>query len=296
MSQDKVAYLRNWIIEHASNPYPTPEEKDAMVLYLGIERKRLDSWLVRNRRALLGGDREIKMKWNEKNHEHWMGFRKKRYMLESTADLLLMYANTSTFFMLEPFSCFDSTAIEVYARELGNAVPLRFALDSSSPEYSSDPTFSLNQKEEQSSGGMSGTRKKEKEKQKDTSNDDMMSPEEKFCSPDDVIDNVTVDYSGDYVLSQLLQWVNGGIGQTKGLPDFFGCVSLPPLSGCWEEVECDEVKLPHYTRYNKAKATEYVANIRPKLAEWCLNRHKRGSPWDEDIAKFFCSASLSAPE
>lgn len=296
MSEDKVAYLRSWIVEHASNPYPTPEEKDAMIEYLGIERKRLDSWLVRNRRALLGVDREVKLKWNEKNHEHWIGFRKKRYMLESTADLLLMYANTSTFFMLEPFSRFDSTAIEVYARELGNAVPLRFALDSPHPDYSSDPISIPQQKEEQSSGGMSGTRKKEKEKQKDTPNDATMSPEEKFCSPDDVIDNVTVDYSGDYVLSQLLQWVNGGIGQTKGLPDFFGCVSLPPISGCWDEVECDEVKLPNYTRYNKAKATDYVANIRPKLAEWFLNRHQRGSPWDKDIAKFFCSANLSPPD
>lgn len=296
MSQDKVAYLRKWIIEHASNPYPTPEEKDAMMEYLGIERKRLDSWLVRNRRTLLGGDREIKMKWNEKNHEYWTGFRKKRYMLESTADLLLMYANTSTFFMLEPFCRFDSTAIEVYARELGNAVPLRFALDSPRPEHSSDPIPMPKEREEQSSGGMSGTRKNEKGKQKDTPDDDATTLDEKFCSPDAVIDNVTVEYSGDYVLSQLLQWVNGGIGQTKGLPDFFGCVSLPPLSGCWDELDCVEVRLPNYTRYNKAKATEYVANIRPKLAEWFLNRHQRGSPWDKDIAKYFCSADSSAPD
>lgn len=296
MSQDKVAYLRKWIIEHASNPYPTPEEKDAMIEYLGIERKRLDSWLVRNRRTLLGGDREIKMKWNEKNHEHWMGFRKKRYMLESTADLLLMYANTSTFFMLEPFCRFDSTAIEVYARELGNDVPLRFALDSPCPEHSSDPIPMPKEREEQSIGGMSGTRKNEKGKQKDTPDDATTSLDEKFCSPDAVIDNVTVEYSGDYVLSQLLQWVNGGIGQTKGLPDFFGCVTLPPISGCWDEMDCVEVKLPNYTRYNKAKATEYVANIRPKLAEWFLNRHLRGSPWDKDIAKYFCSANSSAPD
>eukprot|EP00985_Skeletonema_marinoi_P027308 scaffold22217_cov80-Skeletonema_marinoi.AAC.1 len=231
MSQDQVAYLRNWIIEHASNPYPTPEEKDVMIEFLGIERKRLDSWLV-------------------------------------------------------------------YARELGNAVPLRFALDSPCCEHSSDQISMPKQKEEeQSSGGMSGTRrKKEKEKQKDTPNDATMSPEEIFCSPDEVIDNVTVDYSGDYVLSQLLQWINGGMGQAKGLPDFFGCVTLPPISGCWEEVECDEVKLPNYTRYNKAKATEYVAKIRPKLAEWFLNRYQRGSPWDKDLAKFFCSANASAPD
>ncbi len=296
MSQDKVAYLRKWIIEHASNPYPTPEEKDAMIEYLGIERKRLDSWLVRNRRTLLGGDKEIKMKWNEKNHEHWMGFRKKRYMLESTADLLLMYAHTSTFFMLEPFCRFDSTAIEVYARELGNAVPLRFALDSPCPEHSPDPIPMPKEREEQSIGGMSGTRKNEKGKQNNAPYDATTSLDETFCSPDAVIDNVTVEYSGDYVLSQLLQWVNGGIGQTKGLPDFFGCVTLPPLSGCWDEIDCVEVKLPNYTRYNKAKATEYVANIRPKLAEWFLNRHLRGSPWDKDIGKYFCSADSSAPD
>jgi hypothetical protein len=59
---------------------------------------------------------------------------------------------------------------------------------------------------------------------------------------------------------------------------------------------CDEVKLPNYTRHNKAKATEYVVNIRPKLAEWFLNRHQRGSPWDKDLAKFFCSASTSVSD
>ena len=296
MSQDQVAYLKKWIVDHASNPYPTAEEKDVMIEHLGIERKRLDSWLVRKRKALLGGDQEIKMKWNEKNHEHWTGFRKKRYMLESTADLLLMYANTTTFFMLEPFCRFDSTAIEVYARELGNDVPLRFALDPLRPEKSSSSTPLPKQEEEQSSVGMSGTKIKEKEEQKDPPDDATTSPDENVCSPDDVIDNVTVDYSGDYVLSQLLQWVNGGIGQAKGLPEFYGCVTLPPISGCWEEVECDEVKLPNYTRYNKAKTTEYVANIRPKLAEWFLNRYQRGSPWDKDLAKFFCSANSSVPD
>ena len=293
MSQEKVAYLRNWIIEHAANPYPTPEEKDVMIAYLKIERKRLDSWLVRNRRAILGGDREIKMKWSEKTHEHWSGFRKKRYMLESTADLLLMYANTTTFFMLEPFCRFNSTAIEVYARELGNDVPLRFALNSSHPVITTQP------KHEQPLSGMLGTRREEEDEEEEKQNDPAInsatSPEEAFCSPDDVIDNVTVEYSGDYVLSQLLQWVNGGIGQAKGLPECYGCVTLPPLSGCWEEVECDEVKLPNYTRYNKAKATEYAAKIRPKMAEWFLNRYQRGSPWDKDLAKFFCSAESSVP-
>ncbi|EJK58673.1 hypothetical protein THAOC_21183, partial [Thalassiosira oceanica] len=42
---------------------------------------------------------------------------------QATADLLLMYACTTTFFSLQPFHQFDSTPIEVYAREIGNQVP-----------------------------------------------------------------------------------------------------------------------------------------------------------------------------
>ena len=296
MTQEQVGYLKKWLFDHAAHPYPTPEEKDVMTNHLGIERKRLESWLVRNRRALLSGDREVQMKWKERDHEHWTEFRKKRYMLEATADLLLMYANTTTFFMLESFNRFDSTAIEVYARELGNAVPLRFALGPHLSEHSSNVSPSLEQEGETNSGVISGGRRKEKNQQKDKpAADTSSSSEEELCSPDDVIDNVTVDYSGEYVLSQLLQWVNGGIGQAKGLPDCYGCITLPPISGCWEDKECDEVKLPNYTRHNRAKATEYVAKVRPKLAEWFLDRYQRGSPWEKDLAKFFCSSDISVP-
>ncbi|KAL3795774.1 hypothetical protein ACHAW5_007687 [Stephanodiscus triporus] len=121
---------------------------------------------------------------------------------------------------------------------------------------------------------------------------------------DDVIDEVTVGYAGDYVLSQLLQWV-----QKRGLPDIYGCVMLPPIKGCWEEIKCGEVKLPNYSnhsysksilyeneRWNRNTTTEYHAMTRPKLAKWFDDRYQRGSPWDQEVAKYFCPSDQTAPD
>ena len=125
--------------------------------------------------------------------------------------------------------------------------------------------------------------------------EEVVAADEQLCSPDDVIDKVTLDYSGEYVLSQLLQWVNGGIGQKKGLPDFYGCVTLPPITGCWEEIKCSEVKLPNYTKWNRKTTTEYDATSRSKLAEWIGDRYQRGSPWDSEVAKYFCPGQGEDP-
>ena len=182
------------------------------------------------------------MIWNEQDQDHWAKFRKNRFMLEATADLLLMYARTNTFFLLEPFRQFDSTPIEVYARELGNEVPRHFSLHCEkrpSPTSGSDGVVLVE----------NSTCEVFDANSTNTSNKIIEGQElDDCCSPDDVIDKVTVGYAGDYVLSQLLQWVNGGIGQKKGLPDFFGCVMLPPIKGCWEKIQCREVKLPNSTR------------------------------------------------
>ena len=201
LSDDQVKYLKEWLFDpkHILNPYPTDEEKDIMFKDTGIERKRLEGWLIKNRQKILYPEaRPVQMKWKKVDEEHWSDFYKKRYMLEATADMLLMYANTNTFFMLEPYRQFDSTPIEVYARELGNEVPRHFALNSKKSE-NAIPNVA--------EGG--------------SDEDVQMEDDDELCSPDDVIDKVTVDYGGDYVVSQLLQWVSGGIGVKKGLPDIY---------------------------------------------------------------------------
>ena len=277
LSDDQVKYLKEWLFDpkHILNPYPTDEEKDLMFKDTGIERKRLEGWLIKNRQKILYPEaRPVQMKWKKVDEEHWSDFYKKRYMLEATADMLLMYANTNTFFMLEPYRQFDSTPIEVYARELGNEVPRHFAMNSKKSE-NSIPNVA--------EGGGSDE-------------DIQMEDDDKLCSPDDVIDKVTVDYGGDYVVSQLLQWVSGGIGVKKGLPDIYGCVTLPPINGCWDEIPSCEVKASNYTTYNKKTKTEYAAKARPKLTEWIGDRYQRGSPWEEDLAKYFCPLNKASPD
>ena len=242
---DQKTYLSNWLFDpmHVLNPYPTEEEKATMMKDIGIERSRLDSWFVKNRQKVLNPEVEpVKMKWNEQDQVHWTDFRKNRYMLEAPADLLLMYARTNTFFLLEPFRQFDSTPIEVYARELGNEVPRHLSLNCEkrcSPTSDNDEVVLVeNATCEVLEASCTNTSIKISKAQELNER----------CSPDDVIDKVTVGYAGDYVLSQLLQWVNGGIGQKKGLPDIYGCVMLPPIKGCWEGIKCSEVKLPNFTK------------------------------------------------
>lgn len=42
-------YLLNWIDTHLDHPYPSEKEKDTMMNYTGLDRKRLDTWLRNNR-------------------------------------------------------------------------------------------------------------------------------------------------------------------------------------------------------------------------------------------------------
>ena len=247
LSAEQKKILYDWLFDptHVLNPYPTEEEKSTIMKDTGIERGRLDSWFMKNRQKVLNPEvQPVKMKWNEKDQDHWEIFRKNRFMLEATADLLLMYAHTTTFFLLEPFRQFDSTPIEVYARELGNQVPRHFSLHCQKcPSPTPDVTNSNGEVLiEDSSCKVLETNSTKISTEITTQKVD------ELCSPDDVIDKVTVGYAGEYVLSQLLQWVNGGIGQKKGLPDIYGCVMLPPIKGCWEEIKCSGAKLPNHTR------------------------------------------------
>ena len=298
LTEDQEKYLSNWLFDptHLLNPYPTAEEKNTMMKITGLDKSRIESWFVKNRKKLLNPVVEpMQMEWNDQEQEHWAKFRKNRFMLEATADLLLMYAHTTTFFRLKPFHQFDSTPIEVYARELGNEVPRHFSLQCQ--ECTRPTPFVAS-----SDGGVFDNTSAPTCELKESDNTE--APAEiinakgldELCSPDDVIKNVIVDYGGDYVLSQLLQWVNGGIGQKKGLPDIYGCVMLPPINGCWEDMSCSEVKLPNHTKHNHNFATEYKAKVRPKLAKWFSDRYQRGSPWEHDLAKYFCPLDQSSPD
>ena len=185
-----------------------------------------------------------------------------------------MYASTNTFFLLESFNRFDSTPIEVYARELGNDVPRHYKTS-----YNSVDTGTVHENTSKNEASVTAIA------------ESVPDNTTKYCSPEDVITSVTVSYSGEYVISQLLQWFNGGIGQPQGLPDIFGCVMLPPVFGCWDEVKgCIEIKPPTSSRNDSRTATEYSTKIRLHLADWIDDRNKRGSPWNEAIAQYFCRA------
>ena len=300
LSDVQMKYLNEWLLDpkHILNPYPSDEDKEVIIKDIGIERKRLDGWLMKNRQKILYPEaRTVKMEWKKLDQEQWDNFQKNRYMLEATADMLLMYANTNTFFTLEPFRQFDSTPIEVYARELGNEVPRHFAMNYDKSKSSPHPLFvAVDSDGDIHMKDSTETADKSKKSSVNKNPNEGEKEKEDLCSPDDVIDEVAVDYGGEYVLSQLLQWVSGGIGVKKGLPDIYGCVMLPPITGSWDEFQCNEVRASNYTNHNKKKVTEYAAYARPKLAEWIADRYQRGSPWEKDLAKYYCPLDRDAPD
>src|SRR6056300_946674 len=53
----------------------------------------------------------------------WLRNFNKRFKIEKAADLLLLYAKTGYFFSIQGYEQLRSSPIEVYARDLGNAVP-----------------------------------------------------------------------------------------------------------------------------------------------------------------------------
>ena len=201
--------------------------------------------------------------------EPWLNNYNKRFKMEKAADLLLMYRRTSTFFQLVPYESLQSSPIEVYAREVGNAVP-RSVIEKRDDERpieikSSDVAQGGNTIEEIDDKG-----KPSKEVKRSG-----------LCDPEDIISEVVVNYQGDYVLSQLLQWYNAGIDQKPGLPDILGCAMLPSMEGCWT---IDPTK-----GSNSATGirTKYSSNIRPKLVEWFKDPFKRGNPWTDDLRRGF---------
>lgn len=200
--------------------------------------------------------------------EPWLRNYNKRFKLEKAADLLLMHMRTSTFFRLMPYESLQSTPIEVYAREVGNCVQ-RSVIDKRKKDGPLFESCSETCAQDLSDGEI---------KRKLTKTAKMTG---RLCKPDDIISEVVIDYQGDYVLSQLLQWYNAGIGQKPGLPDMLGCAILPSMAGCWK---IDATKVSNSATNKK---TSYNSSIRPALVEWLKDPYKRGNPWPDDIRRGF---------
>lgn len=215
----------------------------------------------------------------------WLGHFHERLAMLAAADLLLFYAHTKNFFVMNPYSSLTSTPVEVYARELGNTVPrTAMDVDSQPMQETTSSAAELNatanndggrtpSQDHVMSGTMDlvGTKNHKITQETDT----------EICNPADTVAKVTVSYNGDYVVSQLLQWYNGGFGQKPGLPNIYGCMLLPALSGCWSS---DMLK------QNKAKTDRksyYESKVRPRMVEWLQDPFQRGNPWPEEVHKAF---------
>jgi hypothetical protein len=221
----------------------------------------------------------------EANLSLWLEYYGHRYMLQAAADLLLLYARTSNFFVLKPYRTLTSSPVEVYARELGNAVP-RSAIDTA-PDgdavASVDTERSLNevgQLEDESDSQPPEAMERASSSEKQSSQ--KQAPESAgLCMPDDIVAEVSIRYDGDFVLSQLLQWYNGGIGQAPGLPDMLGCAVLPSMKGCWPS----GVK----TKSKPERKTSYESKVRPRLIKWLQDPHQRGDAWPDEVKNAFTS-------
>jgi hypothetical protein len=196
----------------------------------------------------------------------WLLHYDQRISLQAAADTLLLYAHTSNFFTMIAYQPLESSPVDVYAREIGNSVPLSII-----DEVVVDPRTT-----EEKNDNIC-------ERSAEDKNPSMI------CRPDDIVASVTVRYEGDYVLSQLLQWYNGGIGQKQGLPDLLGCVILPSINGCWSSSIAQRRRKPE-------KKTLYESKVRPRLIEWFQDPFQRGSPWPEEIRQGFTGESEELPK
>ena len=189
--------------------------------------------------------------------EPWLLHFNKRFKLEKAADLLFMYARTSTFFRIQPYKSIQSSAIEVYAREIGNAVPLSVMDKKTTPS-----TIQTTDKLTGAHSGNGDASDPDAQPANDCSSTVTNKAASGICDPEDIVSEVSVSYQGDYVLSQLLQWYNGGFDQKPGLPDILGCCLLPSMTGCFS---IDTTKV---ATSSTDKRTGYVERTRPRLVEW----------------------------
>ena len=240
------------------------------------ETDRKESTATKTSRFFAGGVHE------EKEEGPWITHYSDRFMLQASADVILMYAHTHNFFSISPYASLESSPIEIYARELGNNVPrsvidneVTYADDANETTTSPPRKTALTSPvtEEEVSKPRKVSRKKSEEK----------------CSPEDVVAEVNVSYHGDYILSQLLQWYNGGMGQKSGLPNLAGTVVLPSVETCWAS------KLSAKRRSKVLTKTFYESKLRPKLVEWMQDPYRRGDPWPDDVDEAFAPNNCKAP-
>lgn len=215
----------------------------------------------------------------------WLEFYGERFTLHAAADLLLLYAYTSNFFVLNPYRALQSTPVEVYARELGNVVP-RSVIDAGLADHSDGPTtvaVGRTPVKEGADRRPAGSQDSVSRCSMDNSSSpsDLKRNAADLCAPDDIVAKVSVRYQGDYVLSQLLQWYNAGIGQKPGLPDLIGCTLLPRMSDCWSS------ELLKNSKQKADRRTSYETKVRPRLVEWLQDPYQRGNPWPQEIRKAF---------
>lgn len=210
----------------------------------------------------------------------WMDNYDRRFVLQAAADLLLMYANTSNFFVIKPYAVLQSTPVEVYARELGNSVP-RCVIDETLSKTVDVHHESCGRVPSSVRLDQSIDDKEIVDRNHILREVDVSASASDTCSPNDIVATVTVRYQGDYVLSQLLQWYNGGIGQVRGLPDLLGCVLLPKMEGCFSSL------LTTRSRRKSERRTIYELSVRKRLIEWFQDPFKRGNPWPEEIREAF---------
>jgi hypothetical protein len=224
---------------------------------------------------------------SEANPSLWLEYYGQRYMLQAAADLLLLYARTSNFFVLKPYRTLTSSPVEVYARELGNAVP-RSVIDiapDGDAAVSVDSERALKevgQLEDESDSERPEMVERSCSSEKKSSQKQAPKPAG-LCMPDDIVAEVSISYDGDYVLSQLLQWYNGGIGQSPGLPDMLGCAVLPSMKGCWPNDQ--GVK----SKSKPERKTSYESKVRPRLIKWLQDPHQRGDAWPDEVKNAFTS-------
>ena len=219
--------------------------------------------------------------------EPWQENYNKRFKIEKAADLLLFYAKTSTFFSLQSYRSLTSSPIEVYARELGNTVPSS-AIDLPKTTSQIDDSKSC-QQEDALVENDENYRIQSSHSDTDALNRMSKKTKCRLCEPDDIIAEVAVEYQGDYVVSQLLQWYNAGIDQKPGLPDILGCIMLPSMAGSWV------IDGTQGCSSRTDRPTRYHSTTRRRIFDWFKDSHKRGSPWPDDIRRAFVEKAEDKP-
>ena len=296
--RETVSSLLDWMIDTVVKRVEgsrTPQDKETVAEEALITTK--DS----PKAEMAVEDRsESEKVWNSESRETiaeddfplspWLKHFADRWKIEAAADLLLFYAHTNTFFAIKPYAPLESTPIEVYARELGNAVP-RSVVETAHEKHNDARGEKVRKDEDQSGDddlvdAIMTESQSVHEKDSCEATDGKISQRKvsksksrSLCKPDDIITNVAITYRGDYVLSQLLQWYNGGIGQKPGLPDLLGCVLLPSMSGPWRGKVGG--------KSGKNKPTRYATEVRPMLLDWLKDPRKRGNPFEDALSQVF---------